>query len=74
MSMEGAGQCGICGAWSDYCTLRTASGIDVDCRELKLRHPSDLQYNIELAKNLREAMSEDIVTESAEQSIKDGNL
>lgn len=37
MSMHGAGQCRICGAWSDYCTLDTAAGPSVDCRDLMLR-------------------------------------
>jgi hypothetical protein len=37
MSMNGAGQCGICGAWSDYCTLEPPRGPSVDCRDLMLR-------------------------------------
>lgn len=37
MSMHGAGQCRICGAWSDYCTLEPPAGPSVDCRDLMLK-------------------------------------
>lgn len=59
MSMQGAGQCGICGAWSDYCELYAASGVRIDCRNLKLRDPRDLERNIALAASLREPVKGD---------------
>jgi hypothetical protein len=37
MSMQGAPACEICGAHSDYCTLETAMGTRVDCRDLRLQ-------------------------------------
>ena len=56
MSMHGAGQCLICGAWSDYCELYAASGVRIDCRNLQLKNLADLARNIELAKSLRESV------------------
>jgi hypothetical protein len=56
MSSYGAPDCLICGAGSDYCTLTTASGIEIDCRDLQLKNPDDLAWNIELAKSLRESV------------------
>jgi hypothetical protein len=53
MSMHGAPDCGICGAASDYCHLTTATGIQIDCRDLQLKNPTDLVWNIELARELR---------------------
>lgn len=53
MSSYGAPDCPICGAASDYCTLETASGITIDCRNLELRDPTDLEWNIKLAADLR---------------------
>ncbi len=52
MSSYNAGPCGICGAVTDYCHLTTASGIEIDCRDLKLANPADLDANIELAREL----------------------
>lgn len=49
MSIEGSGQCGICGAWSDYCLLETPTGIDIDCRRLMLRDESHRELYAELA-------------------------
>jgi hypothetical protein len=53
MSIEGAPDCGICGAHGDYCHLATASGIEIDCRNLQLKNPDDLAFNIGLAGELR---------------------
>ncbi len=50
VSSYGAPDCPICGAHSDYCHLETASGITIDCRDLQLRDPDDLERNIALAK------------------------
>ncbi len=50
MSSHDAPDCPICGAHSDYCHLETASCISIDCRNLMLRNPEDLAWNIELAK------------------------
>jgi hypothetical protein len=54
MSINGAPDCPICGAASDYCHLETASGISIDCRDLQLRNEHDLAFNIELAKAMRD--------------------
>jgi hypothetical protein len=51
MSSYGAPPCGICGATSDYCHLTTATGIDIDCRDLQLKNSADLAANIELARS-----------------------
>jgi hypothetical protein len=53
MSIEGAPDCGICGAHGDYCHLTTASGIEIDCRNLQLKNPDDFAFNIGLAGELR---------------------
>jgi hypothetical protein len=50
--------CGICGAHGDYCQLEAASGLSIDCRQLQLKNPDDLQGNIEMAQSLREALVE----------------
>lgn len=44
MSSYGAPDCPICGAHADYCTLTTATGVDVDCRFLELRDPRDAEW------------------------------
>jgi len=54
VSSYGAPDCAICGAHTDYCTLTTATGIDIDCRDLMLRNQADLAWNIELAKSMRD--------------------
>jgi hypothetical protein len=64
VSMYGAPPCGICGAHSDYCTLDTASGIQIDCRDLQLKNPDDLAWNIELARELRSVTIRDEATEA----------
>lgn len=56
MSSYGAPDCPICGAHTDYCTLTTATNIEIDCRELQLRDPDDLAWNTELAKSVSEAL------------------
>lgn len=55
MSSYGAPDCAICGAHTDYCHLTTATGISIDCRNLMLRNPADLKWNIEQAKEMRDA-------------------
>jgi hypothetical protein len=52
VSGYGHPDCSICGAHTDYCTLTTASGISIDCRDLQLKNMADLAWNIELAKSL----------------------
>lgn len=52
MSSHNADDCPICGAHSDYCHLETPVGVSIDCRNLKLRNPEDLEWNIELAKSI----------------------
>ena len=59
MSSYNAPDCPICGAHTDYCTLETASGITIDCRDLKLRNPDWLSFNIALARTRRMELSED---------------
>lgn len=54
MSMNGAPDCPICGAHSDYCTLTTATGVLVDCRALTLRNPDDLEAHRSIATMLTE--------------------
>ena len=55
MSSYGAPDCPLCGAHTNYCHLETPTGISIDCRRLKLRDESEVEWNIELAKALREA-------------------
>ena len=59
MSSYGASDCPICGAHTDYCSLDTPTGISIDCRDLKLRDPSMLQWNIELAAELSKSYDEE---------------
>jgi hypothetical protein len=67
VSGYGHPDCGICGAHTDYCILTTATGIDIDCRDLQLKNTADLQWNIELAKSLNDH------TDTDEQSHGEGS-
>ena len=44
MSINGAPDCPICGAASDYCTLETPVGVSIDCRDLKLKREKDTTW------------------------------
>lgn len=46
--------CGICGAHGDYCMLETPTMLTIDCRQLQLKNPDDLEGNIQMAANIRE--------------------
>lgn len=45
MSGYGFGECKLCGARDDYCTIQGAQGVDMDCR-----HLSDLLTDEQAAK------------------------
>ncbi len=44
MSINGAGECPICGAHSDYCHLATPVGVSIDCRDLTLKREKDTTW------------------------------
>lgn len=54
MSMYGAGECQLCGAWSDYCTLETPTGVSIDCRNLRLADDMPEDWYRKLAREIRE--------------------
>jgi hypothetical protein len=52
MSTHIAPACGICGSGSDYCHMTTATGIQIDCRDLQLKNTANLAWNIEFAREM----------------------
>ena len=59
MSSYNAGPCGICGAESDYCHLETAAGPSIDCRDLQLKYPDDIDRITQMAADMNDQTDDD---------------